>query len=144
MKAVMAQQNIQEKVRDNLEQSPDKLGRLMFVKFSDAGPTTPEEKVTYQSLVTQKIDTVLEITVTSLGTQSSDKWDIDPSLATFIKARARLVRTKTNAVLEDNTYVFESEARTFSEWSADNGRPLAESLTQGYQQIADQVFHSFF
>lgn len=144
VRAVMAQENIQEKVRDSLEQYPNKLGRPMFVKFSDAGPTTPDEKASYQSLVTQKIDTVLEITVTSLGTQSSDKWDIDPSLAVFIKARARLVRTKTNAVLEDKTYDFESETRTFSEWSADNGRLLAESLTQGYQQIADQVFHSFF
>ncbi len=144
VKAVMAQQNIQEKVRDNLEQYPNKLGRPMFVKFSYAGPTTPDEKVSYQSLLTQKIDTVLEITVTSLGTQSSDKLDIDPSLAVFIKARARLVRTKTNAVLEDKTYHFESDTRTFSEWSAENGRLTAESLTQGYQQIADQVFHSFF
>ena len=144
VKAVMAQENVQEKVRDNLEEYPNRLGHAMFVKLSDAGPTSPDEKVSYQSLVTQKIDTVLEITVTSLGTQSSDKWDIDPSLAVFIKARARLVRTKTNAVLEDKTYDFESETRTFSEWSADNGRPLAESLTQGFQQIADQVFRSFF
>jgi hypothetical protein len=144
VKAVMAPQNIQEKVRDNLEQYLNKLGRPKFVKLSDAGPTTPDEKVSYQSLVTQKIDTVLEITVTSLGTQSSDKWDIDPSLAVFIKARARLVRTKTNAVLEDKTYDFESETRTFSEWSTDNGRPIADSLTQGYQQIAQQIYYSFF
>ena len=116
----------------------------MFVKLSDEGPTSPDEETIYQSSMPKKIDTVLEISITNLGMQTSDKWDIDPSLAVFIKARARLVRTKNYAVLQDNPYVFESEPRKFSEWGAENGQPLAESLTQGYQQIAEQIYRSFF
>jgi hypothetical protein len=144
--AVLAGLKLQEAMRVRVEQYANKKGGPMFVTLSDAGPATPDEKVSYQSLLTQKIDTVLEITVTRLGMQTGDKYksDINPSLAVFIKARAHLVRTKTNAVLEDKTYDFESDTRIFSEWTADNGRLIAESLTRGYQQIAEQVYHSFF
>lgn len=144
VKTVLAKHQVQDTVRDFFEHYAKSHGGPILVSLSDAGPSTPDEKVSYRSLVTQKIDTVLEITVTSLGTQSSNKLDIDPPLAVFIKARARLVRTKTNVVFEDKTYDFESETRTFSEWSADNGRLTAESLTQGYQQIAQQIYYSFF
>lgn len=145
-KAVLAGLKIQETVRDRVEQYANKQGRPMFITFSDAGPTSPDEEANYQSLAPQKIDTVLEITVTSLGMQTDDKYksDINPSLAVFINAGARLVQTKNNIVLQDRPYVFESEARTLSEWNAENGRLAAESLTQGYQQISEQIYYSFF
>ena len=144
--AVLAGLNLQEEMRDRVEQYAKERGRPMFVKLSDAGPISPGEEASYQSLASQKIDTVLEITVTSLGMQAGDKHklDIDPSLAVFITARARLVQIKNNTVLQDRPYIFESETRTFSEWSADNGRLIAESLTQGYQQVAEQIFRSNF
>ena len=118
----------------------------MFVMLSDAGPISPDEEASYQNLAPQKIDTVIEITVTSLGMHATDKYklDINPPLAVFIKARTRLVRIKNNTVLQGRPYIFESETRTFSEWSADNGRLIAESLTQGYQQVAEQIFRSNF
>lgn len=145
-KAVLADLKIQETVRDRFEQYARERGRPMFVTLPDAGPTAPDEEVTYQSLAPQKIDTVLEITVNSLGMQTGDKYksDINPSLAIFINARARLVQIKNHTVLLDRPYIFESESRTLSEWSADNGRLTAESLTQGYQQIAEQIFYSAF
>ena len=145
-KAVLAELKSQEAMRDRVERYANKRGGPMFVKLSDAGPTSPYEEASYQSLAPQKIDAVLEITVTSLGMHAADnnKEDIDPPLAVFIKARTRLVQTKNNTVVHDRPYIFESEARTFSEWNADNGRLTAESLTQGYQQIAEQVFHYAF
>jgi len=145
-KAVLAELKIQEIVRDRFEQYAKERGRPMFVTISDTGPTSLYEEVSYQSLSPQKIDTVLEITVTRLGMQTGDKYklDIDLSLAVFINARSRLVQTKNNTLLQDRPYIFESETRTLSEWSADNGRLTAESLTQGYQKIAEQIFHSAF
>ena len=146
MKAVVTGLQLQEAMRERVEQYVNKQGGAILVRLSDAGPLSPDEQASYQSLAPQKIDTVLEITVTSLGMQAADKnnLDIDPALVVFIKARTRLVQTKNNTMLQDRPYIFESETRTFSEWSTDNGRLTAESMMQGYQKIAEQVFHSAF
>ncbi len=141
---ILAGLKLQEAMCNRVEQYTKKRGRPMFVKLSDEGPTLPDEETIYQSLLPKKIDNVLEISITSLGMQTSDKWDFDPSLAVFITARARLVQTRNNTVSQDRPYIFESETRTFFEWIAEIGRLTAESLTQGYQKIAEQIFYSAF
>jgi len=98
----------------------------------------------HQDLASQKIDTVLEITVASFGIRKTDNQEGDRPLAVFINARARLIQTKTNLVLDDNSFAYETAAKNFSEWSADNGKPAAEALADGCQDIARQVSDSLF
>jgi len=143
-KAMLTRPNVQETVRDGIEQYAKEGRGPTFVKLYDKGPTVLDQDVIYQDLSAQKIDTVLEITVTSYGIKRVGKSDADPALVVVIHAHARLVRTKTNSVLDDNSFTYESAAKNFSDWSTDNGKPVAGALADGWKDISKQVSDSFF
>ncbi|HYA19836.1 MAG TPA: hypothetical protein VEG25_04220 [Burkholderiales bacterium] len=145
-KAILARLNVQEKARDGVEQYAKEHGGPAFVKLINEGPTSFDQEVVYQGLSAQNVDTVVEITVTSVGVKSDPYSDPDQPrpLIVFINARARLVQTKTNSVLDENSFVYQSQAKPYSEWSVNDGRPLADELTTGCQDIARQVSDSFY
>lgn len=145
-KAILSRLNVQEKARDGIEQYAKEHGGPAFVKLFNDGPISLDQQAIYQGLSAQNIDTVVEISVTSFGVRSNPYQDADQvrPLIVFINARARLVQTKTNSVLDENSFVYESQAKMYSEWSANDGKPLADELASGCQDIARQVSDSFY
>ncbi|HMK14500.1 MAG TPA: hypothetical protein VK460_05760 [Burkholderiales bacterium] len=145
-KAALTTINVQEKVQDDIEQDAKEHGGLKFVAFPNEGPTSLDQKVSYRDLSAKKVDVVLEITVTGYGIkrvlvrgESAAAEVVVWRHIVFINARARIIRTKTGSVLEDKLFAHKSSAKSYSEWGANNGQPLAEELTSGCQDIARRV-----
>ena len=107
-----------------------------FVNVIVRDTVTSRERESYRTLAIKGVDTILEATMWRL--------DVTPDYAFEFTAKVRLIRVTDNVELYAGTYVVRTEARTISEWTADEGDQLAAALINAYQLLAQRIVDSLF
>lgn len=107
---------------------------LEFIRLPDSDPETLSDKPDYKDLSAKSIDAVLEVELLRLSMKYSLK----------IEARARLISTKTGAVLSDGQYTFLSEHHRLEAWLENDASPLTEAIQRGLQTLAEDIVDENF
>lgn len=112
-----------------------------FVSLTDKGPNTPEEPSHYRELIPAGSDTVLEVSVLSVGAEGKG---VDPPLTLTMNVRARLANVRDNNELYSETYTFHSDRRKFSTWAADDGQQVRDTFARAYTSLAQHIVDELF
>jgi len=134
---------MQETFRDTVVTQSRNYTPYKFVLVPQYGPKDIRDSPGYQELAGQEPDTILELTVISVGLKNGEGGD-DPQLSLSMKARARLVQVVQGRVINDQTFLHRSEQRTFKEWAENNGQPFQKAITTAYEDLAYQVIQNIF
>jgi len=97
----------------------------------------------YRTLSAEGIDSVLETSVTRLGTRSMRSATpmsmlTDPPLLLYLQARVRLIRTADNAEMLSREFEYHGRRRKHSEWLA-VGKDIAREVEAGYQPLGEYI-----
>jgi hypothetical protein len=95
----------------------------------------------YRPLARSGVQVVLETTITHVGTRGSG---INAPLQLYMKARARLVKTRDNAEVFSEDYEYAGEKLTLSAWSSNQGKRMQHALVKGYEALGVHVYESVF
>ena len=133
----LAALKLQEQVRDRVVQVARNKRRHPVRVLADAGPLSPEEQATYASAASHDIDSILEISVLTVGLTGD--WDANPPLALTLGGRVRLVRVHDGTELHVAPMAYTSGVRTFTEWAGSDAQAFREELDRGLQYLAESV-----
>lgn len=102
----------------------------------------------YRQFSAEGVDTVLETTVTRLGTRSMGSRTppgllTDPPLLLYMQARVRLIRTADNTELLTREYEYNGRRRKQSEWVA-AGKDILREVEAGYQPLGAYISDTVF
>ena len=88
------------------------------------------------------IDSILELKIEKTGLRG--KYQINPSVDTFVQTKIRLIRTNDNSVwLEETFLCLSDEERTFQEWSSEE-IVFAEEFRACVAELAEKIIDDFF
>jgi hypothetical protein len=107
---------------------------LEFIRVPGTDSETLVDKPDYKAFSDKSIDAVLEVELLRLSMERSLK----------IEARARLISTKTGAVLSDEQYTFLSESHRLEFWIANDALLLKEVIERGLQTLAEDIIDENF
>ena len=108
------------------------------IPVPDAGPAASDCVVDYRGLEAEGIDSVVEISVLSVGFKG-EQWGSRPPLYAFLDARVRRFRTGDGKLVEEKELQYRSGERQFSEWMADGAALLEEEFEAGYGDLAERI-----
>ncbi len=140
---VVAVLKIQEAMRDRVLQVARNETRQSFVPLEDRGPTIPNEEVSYSSLTSEGVDTILEISVTKFELPGLPLWP-NPPPPLIISVCGRLLKSADGTELYGRPWVYRSGTRKFVEWAANNAEPLRDEVDRGLQALAEQIVEEIF
>lgn len=139
----LAALRMQETFRDTVVTQARNYTPYIFVLVPKYGPKDTRESPGYRELAGQEPDTILELTVISVGLKNGEGGD-DPQLSLSMKVRARLVQLVQDRVIKDQTFLHQSEQRTFKKWAENKGQLFQKAITIAYEDLAYQVIQSIF
>ena len=113
-----------------------------FVLINGQGPSSPGEKISYRSLRNEKVDTILEIGVLSLGFQGGG--GTDPSFSLTMSMAARVTRTADDSELFVRKIDYKGAPGRLTDWAADHARPFGRELERAYQTLATRIVDEVF
>jgi hypothetical protein len=116
--------------------------RYRFVVLERPSSPALDEEASYRSLVSEGIDTILEINVPIVGLGGEP--GINPPLAVVMTVRTRLVRVGDVAPIYEATFEYKASARTFTEWAVNNAQPFRDGLDHAYQSLAEKIVEELF
>jgi hypothetical protein len=97
----------------------------------------------YRPLAARGIDSVLEVALTRVFAPGRSE-QLNPPLPFQMLAHVRVIRTRDNGVVFEDSYEYRGRQYTYTEWTANNAERLAQALATGYdtiaRDIADRVF----
>lgn len=107
------------------------------------GPATPEESPRYETLASGKA--ILEVSV--LGFQFKQAPRTDSKKVSYLLSmttRVRLLASADRTILDEMNRVYESEARSATEWLSDNAQLFEASLGEAIGDVSRSVAHEMF
>lgn len=133
------QQRLQQGITAALQR--EEIAKTITVN-SDIGPASTEDHPDYRQL---NGPMVLEVAVqgfgfSRLGITSSDK----DGFILDMTAHARLVDTAHHTVVDELHHMYQSQARTATEWLQDNGQGFTKALDEGIRNTASDIVLEFF
>jgi hypothetical protein len=134
---VLGKLKIQETLRDRVLREAKGQTQRPLVLVGDQGPARPNDTVSYRSPPDRNVDTVLELSVLTIGMEGEER--ANPSVALVMTARARLIRIKDNAVLYDEVFEHRSDERAYAEWVVDNALQFRREFERAYQSLAEKI-----
>jgi len=102
----------------------------------------PPKKINYEHFKEKGIDTVMELTVLSIGFEG--KGGEDPDLLLLVDVKTRVVGVSDAAILYENKLEYRSPKRKFTKWIKNEGRPFIEELGTAYSSISGKVLEELF
>ena len=153
LKNALADVKLHEALRDEVVQVARDRTSHPFVLLPEQGPTSVGEQASYRSLADEGIDSVLEISVGSIGFVTerrkepdsknigfvSVEWAVNPPLALVITARARLIRVRDDAELFVPTFEHRSTPRAFTTWGDNNAQEFREELERASKSLGERI-----
>lgn len=167
LKDALLQRQFQRVLRDHVVEVGQDQGRHPFVAIDESGSHIVDQQVDYRHLVGQGIDTVLEVSLISIGfikdegvaekvegSEEEEYKNLPFSLT--MATRARLIRVRDNKPLSDATYSFRSREHKWSQWVVEEdfltkedcgvkkGQAFGEAIGDGQRILAQQIVDEFF
>lgn len=93
----------------------------------------------YAALAALGAQTVLEAGLIEVGTAGPGTSE---PVAFYMKARVRLVRAADGEALLVRDYSYAGPRLTIADWAQDDGRPLRDALTAGYEMLGRRIYES--
>jgi hypothetical protein len=125
---------IQESLRDQVVAAA--VAKGMKLASVTSAPTGD-----YRPLAAAGVDTVLEVSLTKVGTQGSG---VNEPLTLNMEAHIRLIRTRDLTEVFATDYRHLGERLKLSEWSANGGQRLVRALENGYQSLGSHIYDCVF
>lgn len=125
--AALGAVDLQDALRSSLVADVAQAGIENVKEIGSAGPSDASRSANQEATASPEVDTTLEVGVLQVGFVGSG--GADPDLTLHVLGVARLVDVRSGVELyrnSDLTYV--SDTRTFSQWSADDGRALKDEI----------------
>ena len=123
------------RVRDRTEYS--------LILIEREGPTSLDEKVTYGSLSSQGIDTVLEVTVRRFGL--SGEKGFNPTLCFFLTLETRVVRTKDGTEIYNHVSSYMSKSHhKLRKWAAGDAQCFKDEVKRCLQILGTEIVEALF
>jgi len=130
LKSAVVDLNVQETLRDHVLRTGRDRSSLNFVALDDRGPTAVGEPIDYRALASEGVDTVVEVSVPRI--RLAGKAGINPPVALFMTARARVIRTADGAELYAETFEYGGGSTyKFLEWAAAGGLAFRQEMDRG-------------
>ena len=140
LRRVTADLKIQEAMRDHFFRAAREQTNHSLVVFKEQGPTTPYQELSYRSLALNGIDTVVEISVLSLGFKSEQ---VEPP-AFFMTLHTRLIQVVTGEEIYAVTLTYESIGHGCLLWASNDCQLCKEEFTRSYLYLADKIVEELF
>jgi hypothetical protein len=115
---------------------------LTFTLIEEAGPKTADERPDYGHLKAQGVDTVVELSVLSIGFEGGG--GKDPLLWLLLDARVRVIHIPDGTVLYENMLQYRSAKRHFTQWVSEDGMVFSEELGSGYATLSEKIVEEVF
>jgi sugar lactone lactonase YvrE len=133
---------VQERIRDQVFQLARRKTLHPVVVLAEHGPPSPDEPATYGSVASRGIDSILEISILTIGLAGD--WDINPPLALVITGRARLVRVQDGSEIHETKLEYRSGVRLFTEWAANDAQLFREGFDRAIDYLAEETVEKHF
>ena len=101
------------------------------------GPTEWGQLVSYHQLTEQGLDSIVEVSVLSLGLEGTSGFN--PEFSIFMVVRADLRRVADDALLYRARFNYTSPSQPFDEWMATHALAFRMTLDKGYRSLAEQI-----
>lgn len=141
-----AKTQAQVEIRDRVFRGASAKTDRNFVLLTEQGPLTADAKPSYQALVGQDIDTVLELRVMTLGL--AGEWAVNPRTAPEVSVQIRLVRVRDDEEIYANTFgccaAQGGRQRKFPYWAREGAKPFRGELKTVYRRLARDIVWEMF
>lgn len=138
--SVVEYRQIQQQLRGSIEQAAAAAGTIV-VKVPDEEVRAAIAAGDYRSLAYRGVDTVLETTLTRVGTEGAG---IDDPVAVYMQVHVRLIDTVSNEPRYATDYRYEGRRLDLGGWAASKGQPLLDELERGYRRLGAHIRDSVF
>jgi hypothetical protein len=107
---------------------------------------TDKELPTYEGLVGQGLDTILELTVKKslLKRVEGQEEEVNSPMLLALFVRARLVRLNEETVWYDQTFAHKTYGHFYTEWKHHQSLTFKDAIEQAYQILAEQIVQKLF
>lgn len=141
-KKALIELRMQESLKIRFFQTAREQSAFNLVLVEGVGPKTSEETLNYGNLKGEGIDTIVELSVLSIGFEG--KGGKDPLLSLLLDARTRVLSVSDGAVFYENMLEYRSVKRKFTEWISDEGKLFSEELDKGYGTLSEKIVEELF
>jgi endonuclease YncB( thermonuclease family) len=142
LKNAFEQVNVQEGIRNHILRFAREKTNYTFVNLGEQGPSTPDEELDYSSVVSEGIDTILEIAALDAGLAGSG--EIYPNLQFFMIVRIRLIRPEEGEEVYAATLTYEGSMNVYSLWAENNAQLFGEELWTGSKELSKRIVELLF
>jgi hypothetical protein len=142
LKKTLTELKMQESLKESFFQTAKEQSAFNLVLVEEVGPKTLEETLNYSNLKGKGIDTVIELSVVSIGFEG--KGGKDPLLSLLLDARTRVLSVSNGSVIYENKLEYRSAKQKFTEWISDEGKLFSEKLDRGYRTLSEKIVEELF
>jgi hypothetical protein len=142
LKKALIELKMQESLGNRFFQTAREQSVFNFVPIEEKRPKTTNEILNYRHFKEKGIDTVIELSVLSIGFEGAG--GKDPLLTLLIDSRTRVLSVSDGAILYENMLEYRSAKRTFSEWISTEGKLFSEEIDKGYGTLTDKIVEELF
>ena len=139
LKRALADFKIQETMRDRILETAQQKTPHRFTVLTNQGPTAIDEEVSYRSLASQGIESIVEVSLREIQMEG-----LFSPVALTMNARVKLIRLMDGTVTYSRLYFSQSERRNYSEWADDDAQLFREALDRGYQGLIEKIVDDLF
>ncbi len=142
IRQVLAESKMQLALRLHVLQEARNQTPYTFILLTEEGPTEPGEEITYRAMRSEGVDTILEVSVQSVGFEG--KWEINPPLAFAMTAHVRLIEVGDGTVHYDRAFPYNTGVRPYTEWTVNDAEAVRDAWNRGNQSLAEQIVEALF
>jgi hypothetical protein len=136
--AALGAVELQDSLRPAVAADAAQAGVENVREIGSAGPSDAGGSANQEATPPPEVDTTLEVGVSQVGFVGSG--GADPDMTLHVLGVARLVDVRSGVELYRNAdLAYVSDTRTFSQWSADDGRPLRDEIRHAGDVLAATI-----
>jgi hypothetical protein len=139
--SALADLKIQETMRDRILKVASEQNQKLAI-IEEQGPIAPDEGINYWSLANRGIDTVLEVSVLSVGFEGVGGPTV--ALAFSMTVRTKLIGVADGTVLYEHKLTYRSAEREFTDWVVNNAQRFRDEFDRSYQAVAEKIVEDLF
>jgi hypothetical protein len=142
LKNALVELKMQESLKKTFIQMAREESAFNFIPLEERGPETADELLDYRHLKEKGIDTVIELSVLSIGFEGAG--GKDPLLSLLVDIRIRVLNVSNGAVLYENMLEYRSIKRKFRGWISVEEKLFSEEIDKSYRILSEKMVEELF